>query len=85
MVQRLAPLLAELLPATFGARPSELEQAAPGLARELPTDRFRWPDFLESASESANARVVVFSYTGPPPAVSASWPMWGSPSTTGTG
>jgi two-component system OmpR family sensor kinase len=51
------------------SRLSELQRAAPGLARELPSDQFRWPDFLESASESANARVVVFSYTGPPPAV----------------
>jgi two-component system OmpR family sensor kinase len=51
------------------SRLSELQRAAPGLARELPADQFRWPDFLESASESANARVVVFSYTGPPPAV----------------
>jgi two-component system OmpR family sensor kinase len=51
------------------SRISQLEQAAPGLARELPTDRFRWPDFLESASESANARVVVYDYFTPPSAL----------------
>jgi signal transduction histidine kinase len=51
------------------SRVSQLERAAPGLARELPTDRFRWPDFLESASESANARVVVYDYVTPPSAL----------------
>jgi two-component system OmpR family sensor kinase len=51
------------------SRVSQLERAAPGLARELPTDRFRWPDFLESASESANARVVVYDYVTPPAAL----------------
>jgi signal transduction histidine kinase len=51
------------------SRLSQLERAAPGLARELPADRFRWPDFLESASESANARIVVYDYFGPPAAL----------------
>ncbi len=51
------------------SRLSQLERAADGLARELPTDRFRWPDFLDSASESANARVVVYDYLGPPTAL----------------
>jgi signal transduction histidine kinase len=51
------------------SRVSQLARAAPGLARELPTDRFRWPDFLESASESANARVVVYDYVTPPAAL----------------
>jgi signal transduction histidine kinase len=51
------------------SRVSQLERAAPGLARELPTNRFRWPDFLESASESANARVVVYDYVTPPSAL----------------
>ena len=40
------------------SRLSQLERAADGLARELPADRFQWPDYLDSASESANARVV---------------------------
>jgi signal transduction histidine kinase len=48
------------------SRVSQLERAASGLARELPSDRFRWLDFLESASESANARVVVYDYVTPP-------------------
>ena len=48
------------------SRLSQLQRAADGLARELPADRFRWPDFLDSASESANARVVVYDYLGPP-------------------
>ena len=30
------------------ARVSALARAAPGIARELPADRFRWPDFVES-------------------------------------
>ena len=51
------------------SRVSQLERAAPGLARELPTDRFRWPDFLESASESAGARVVVYDHVTPPSAL----------------
>jgi signal transduction histidine kinase len=51
------------------SRLSQLERAADGLARELPADRFRWPDFLDSASESANARVVVYDYVGPPTAL----------------
>jgi two-component system, OmpR family, sensor kinase len=51
------------------SRLSQLEHSADGLARELPSDRFRWPDFLESASESANARVVVYDQLGPPSAL----------------
>jgi signal transduction histidine kinase len=51
------------------SRLSQLGRAAPGLARELPADRFRWPDFLETASESANARVVVYDYLAPPSAL----------------
>lgn len=51
------------------SRVSQLGRAAPGLARELPADRFRWPDFLESASQSANARVVVYDYLSPPAAL----------------
>src|SRR4051812_1188496 len=51
------------------SRLSELEQSADGLVRELPSDRFRWPDFLDTASESANARVIVYDYVGPPTAL----------------
>jgi signal transduction histidine kinase len=51
------------------SRLSQLERAADGLARELPADRFRWPDFFDSASESANARVVVYDHVGPPTAL----------------
>jgi signal transduction histidine kinase len=51
------------------SRVSQVERAAAGLARDLPSDRFRWPDFLESASESANARIVVYDYLTPPSAL----------------
>jgi two-component system OmpR family sensor kinase len=51
------------------ARVSALARAAPGIARELPADRFRWPDFVEAASASANARVVVYDTVGPPSAL----------------
>jgi signal transduction histidine kinase len=51
------------------SRLSQLERSADGLARELPSDRARWPDFLDSASESANARVVVYDHVGPPTAI----------------
>ncbi len=51
------------------SRVSQLELAAPGIVRELPTDRFRWPDYLEAASTSANARVVVYDAVGPPNAL----------------
>src|SRR5262249_40891119 len=48
------------------ARLSALGRAAPGIARELPSDRFRWPDFVEAASASANARAGVYDAVGPP-------------------
>jgi signal transduction histidine kinase len=51
------------------ARVSALERAAPEIARELPTNRIRWPDFLEAASAGANARVVVYDTVGPPTAL----------------
>jgi two-component system, OmpR family, sensor kinase len=51
------------------SRLAQLRRASDGLARELPSDRFRWPDFLESAAESANARVVIYDYVGPPTAL----------------
>jgi signal transduction histidine kinase len=51
------------------ARVSSLERAAPDIARELPGNRIRWPDFLEAASAGANARVVVYDTIGPPTAL----------------
>jgi signal transduction histidine kinase len=48
------------------SRLSQLGVAAPGIVRELPSDRLRWPDFLDAASASANARVVVYDAVGPP-------------------
>ncbi|HKP19515.1 MAG TPA: HAMP domain-containing sensor histidine kinase [Gaiellaceae bacterium] len=53
----------------ISSRISQLQRAAAGVARDLPADRFRWPDFLESESESANARVVVYDYVSPPAAL----------------
>src|SRR5207247_487871 len=37
------------------SRISQLQRASEGLVRELPADQFRWPDFVEAGSESANA------------------------------
>jgi signal transduction histidine kinase len=51
------------------ARVSALARAAPGIARDLPANRFRWQDSAEAASASANARVVVYDTVGPPPAL----------------
>ncbi len=51
------------------SRVSELRRAVAGMVRELPADRFQWPDFLEAESASANARVVVFDEVGPPTAL----------------
>ncbi len=51
------------------SRVSQLRRSAAGLAREVPSDQIRWTDFLDSASASANARVVIYSYIGPPPAL----------------
>jgi signal transduction histidine kinase len=51
------------------SRLSQLRGAAPGIVRELPSDSFQWQDYVESASASANARVVVFNVIGPPPAL----------------
>src|SRR5205823_6606178 len=45
---------------------SQLERAAPSIARHLPDDQTRWTDFLESASASANARIVLYNVIGPP-------------------
>lgn len=51
------------------SRLSQLETAAPGIVHELPSDRLNWPDFLDAAAASANARVVVYDAVGPPPAL----------------
>ena len=53
----------------INARVSSLERAAPDIARDLPGNRIRWPDFLEAASAGANARVVVYDTIGPPTAL----------------
>ncbi len=51
------------------AKLSQLESAAPGLARQLPQNHLRWDDFAENASASANARVVVYTVLEGPPTV----------------
>ncbi len=51
------------------AKLSQLESAAPGLARQLPQNHLRWDDFAENASASANARVVVYAVLEGPPTV----------------
>ncbi|MCS7007627.1 MAG: hypothetical protein RMM28_11310, partial [Thermoleophilia bacterium] len=42
------------------ARLDQLEEAALPLAGELPEDRLRWPEALDSFAATADARVVVF-------------------------
>jgi signal transduction histidine kinase len=51
------------------SRVAQVKRAAAGIARELPANRAEWPDFLENAATSANARAVVFDYAGPPSAL----------------
>ncbi len=51
------------------SRVSQVKRAAAGIGRDLPPDPFRWQDYVESASTSANARVVVFNVIGPPVAL----------------
>jgi signal transduction histidine kinase len=48
------------------AKLQELERSAPSVGRQLPDNRFFWDDYVQNASESANARVVVFDVIGPP-------------------
>ncbi len=49
------------------AKLNQLERAAPVVARDLPSNRFVWNDFAADASQSANARVVIFTNEiGPP-------------------
>ncbi len=46
------------------AKLSQLERAVAGLRRQIPRDTAAWPDFVENASASANARVVIFAPLG---------------------
>lgn len=48
------------------AKLAQLARAAPSLARQLPANRFQWPDFTDNASASSNARIVIFNYFSPP-------------------
>jgi signal transduction histidine kinase len=49
------------------SRLSSLERSARRLAAELPPDRFLWPDFVERASASTDARALIYIVVGPPP------------------
>jgi signal transduction histidine kinase len=53
----------------INAKISQLEHAAPSIARNLPTDQTEWTDYLETASASANARIVLYNVIGPPVAL----------------
>ena len=53
----VVPLLEDSL---IDAKLSQLEQAAPSVAAQLPENQFDLPDFLDTASGSADARVVIF-------------------------
>ena len=48
------------------AKLSQLQRAAPSIARQLPTNRLRWDDYAQNASQSANARVVIYDVVSPP-------------------
>jgi two-component system OmpR family sensor kinase len=64
----VVPLLEDNL---INAKLSQLERAAPNVAVQLPVNQFDYPDFLDTASGSANARIVVFAVLGrQPPALS---------------
>jgi signal transduction histidine kinase len=63
----VVPLLEDNL---VDAKLSQLERAAPNIALQLPENQFDYPDFLDSASGSANARIVLFAVLGrQPPAL----------------
>src|SRR5581483_5229544 len=49
-----------------GSRMSQVKRAAAALSRELPANRFDWPDFLDAAEAEAPVRVVVYDVIGPP-------------------
>jgi signal transduction histidine kinase len=52
------------------ARLDRLERSAVPLSRELPADRFRWPDYVDELSVITNSRVVAFGVlTATPPAL----------------
>jgi signal transduction histidine kinase len=64
----VVPLLEDNL---IDAKLSQLERAAPNIAFQLPENQFDYPDFLDTASGSANARIVIFAVLGrEPPALS---------------
>jgi signal transduction histidine kinase len=64
----VVPLLEDNL---VDAKLSQLERAAPNIAFQLPENQFDYPDFLDTASGSANARIVIFAVLGRrPPALS---------------
>lgn len=52
----VVPLLEDTL---IGAKLSQLSRAAPAVAAQLPENQFDFPDYLDAASGSANARVVI--------------------------
>jgi signal transduction histidine kinase len=53
------------------AKLSQLRRASIALAREVPSNRYgvAWLNFPENAAASTNARVVLFDYVSPPPAL----------------
>jgi two-component system OmpR family sensor kinase len=64
----VVPLLEDNL---IDAKLSQLERASPVIALQLPENQFDYPDFLDTASASANARIVIFAVLGrQPPALS---------------
>jgi signal transduction histidine kinase len=61
----VVPLLEDNL---IDAKLSQLEQAAPILAFQLPENQFDYPDFLDTASGSTNARIVILTVLNRRPA-----------------
>ena len=57
------------------AKLDQLQAAATSLARRTPEDPFAWPDFVENAAASANARVVIFDafLAAPTPALAVAY------------
>ena len=50
----------------ISAKLHSLERAAPSVARGVPTNRFVWDDYAQNASQSVNARVVIYDVIEPP-------------------
>ena len=50
----------------ISAKLAQLERAAPSVARQIPQNRFTWDVYAQNASQSANARVVIYDVFGPP-------------------